>query len=284
MFVIAGVTGHVGSVVAKELLARGKKVKVLVRDPQKGATWSKLGAEVAIASLDDAAALTVAFKGAEAAFVLLPPNFASVDFYADQRATAKSIGEAVKAAGVPHVVMLSSIGADLDAGNGPIKGLFHLEAALRASGTKLTAIRAGSFMENIGNSVGAAKHAGIYPNFMPSADYPMPQIATKDIGTLAAKCLLEPAAKSEIVDLNGPAYSARQMAEKLGAAVGKALAIVDIPEPGWVDAMTTAGLPPHVAEAYAEMYRGFGSGNITPKGDRFVLGTTTLDEVVKALV
>ncbi len=284
MFVIAGVTGHVGSVVAKELLARGKKVKVLVRDPQKGATWSKLGAEVAIASLDDAAALTVAFKGAEAAFVLLPPNFASVDFYADQRATAKSIGEAVKAAGVPHVVMLSSIGADLDAGNGPIKGLFHLEAALRASGTKLTAIRAGSFMENIGNSVGAAKHAGIYPNFMPSADYPMPQIATKDIGTLAAKCLLEPAAKSEIVDLNGPAYSARQMAEKLGGAVGKTLAIVDIPEPGWVDAMTTAGLPPHVAEAYAEMYRGFGSGNITPKGDRFVLGTTTLDEVVKALV
>ena len=41
MFVIAGVTGHVGSVVAEKLLAKGQKVRVLVRDAGKGAAWSK---------------------------------------------------------------------------------------------------------------------------------------------------------------------------------------------------------------------------------------------------
>src|SRR5438309_1258204 len=62
MFVVAGVSGHVGSVVAKELLAAGEKVKVLVRDAGKGASWSKAGAEVAVASLEDPGALTTALK------------------------------------------------------------------------------------------------------------------------------------------------------------------------------------------------------------------------------
>jgi uncharacterized protein YbjT (DUF2867 family) len=284
MFVVAGVTGHVGSVVASELLAKGQKVRVVVRDAKKGEAWAAKGAEVAVAKLDDAASLTAALKGATGAFLLVPPNYEATDFYGLQRATAKAIGEAVKAAGVPHVVLLSSVGADLDAGNGPIKGLFHAEAALRASGTKLTAIRAGYFQENIANNLGAAKGAGIYPNFTPDADYPMPMIATKDIGLLAAKLLLEPSAKGEIVDLHGPAYSTRQMAEKLGAALGKTLQLVDIPEPGWIPAMTQAGLPQAVAEAFAEMYAGFGSGKIAPKGDRMVHGTTTLDETIKTIV
>jgi hypothetical protein len=41
MYVIAGVTEHVGSVAAMELLAKKKPVKVIVRDAKKGETWSK---------------------------------------------------------------------------------------------------------------------------------------------------------------------------------------------------------------------------------------------------
>jgi uncharacterized protein YbjT (DUF2867 family) len=284
MFVIAGVSGHVGGVVAEQLLAKGKKVKVLVRDAAKGAAWSKKGAEVAQGSLDDEAFLTGALKGATSFFVLLPPNMAAPDFYAWQRETAAKVGRAVKANGVGHVVMLSSVGADLPEGTGPIKGLHHLENELRASGTKLTAIRAGFFQENVGQSVAPAKGMGIYPNFTPSADYPMPMIATKDIGALAVESLLSPPAKSEVVDLHGPAYSIRQCAEKLGAALGKTLQIVDIPQAGWVEAMTQGGLPKQFAEAYAEMYAGFATGKIVPKGDRLVQGKTTLDDVIKTLV
>lgn len=283
-YVVAGVTGNVGSVVAAELLAKGQKVKVLVRDVAKGASWSEKGAEVVAASLDDQAALVAALTGAKGFFVLLPPNVAAADFYAYQRTISDVIAAAVKESGVPHVVLLSSIGADLDHGNGPIKGLHYLENTLRATGTTLTAIRAGYFQENVANSLGAARHAGIFPNFTPSADYPTPQIATKDIGTVAAAALLEGATKSEIIDLQGPSYSVRQVAEKLGVALGKELKIVDIPQEAWISTLTQAGLSPQFAEIYAEMYQGFGSGLITPKGDRRIEGKTPIDEVIKTLV
>jgi uncharacterized protein YbjT (DUF2867 family) len=284
MFVVAGVTGHVGSVVAEKILAGGHKVKVIVRDGAKGAAWSKKGAEVAVGGLEDQAFLTGALRGATGFFTLLPPNYQATDFFATQRKTADSIAGAVKASGVPHVVMLSSIGADLAAGNGPIKGLHYLENALRAAGVKLTAIRAGSFQENVANVLEPAKKMGIFPNFAPSADYPMPQIATRDIGALAAESLVSPPAKSEVVDLHGPAYSNRQVAEKLGAALGKKLNVVDIPSAGHVAALLQAGMSQSLAELFAEMYAGFATGQIVPKGDRMAQGKTTLDEVIKALV
>lgn len=284
MYVVAGVTGHVGSVVAKELLAAGKKVRVLVRDAKKGEAWSKAGAELAVGVLDDAGFLTGALKGAAGFFTLLPNDFTASDLFADQARRADAIASAVKESKVPLVVLLSSIGADLEKGNGPIAGLNYLEKKLRETGTRLTAVRAGSFQENIGNSVAAAKAQGIFANFMGSADYPTPMIATKDIGKLAAKALLEPAGKSEVIDLHGPAYSVRDQVNKLGAALGKELKIIDVPPEGHVAALTKAGFPPQIAVKFAEMYAGFASGKVTPKGDRLVQGTTTLDETLKTLV
>ncbi len=284
MYVVAGVTGHVGSVVAKELLAAGKKVRVVVRDAKKGEAWSKAGAELAVGLLEDAAFLAGALKGATAFFTLLPTDFAPPDMYVLQVRKADAIAGAVKQSAVPHVVLLSSVGADLEKGTGPILGLHYLEKKLRETGTRLTAIRAGSFQENIGNSIGAAKAQGIFPNFSGSADYPMPMIATRDIGKLAAQALLEPAANSEVVDLQGPAYSVRDQAKKLGAALGKELKIIDVPAAGHVAAMTQAGMPPHIAVKFAEMYAGFASGQVKPSGARLVQGTTTLDEVLKTLV
>jgi len=284
MYVVAGVSGHVGSVVARQLLDKKQPVKVIVRDAQKGAPWSKLGAEVAVGSLGDQAFLTGALRGAKGFFTLLPPDFAWTDVFASQRKLADTIAGAVKASGVPHVVMLSSVGADLAAGTGPIKGLHHLENALRAAGTNLTAIRAGFFQENVGMVLGAARNAGIYPNFLPSADYPIPMIATRDIGALAAQSLLEGAKKSETIDLHGPAYSIRQVAEKLGAALGKKLNVVDVPPQGQVAAITQAGVPKPFAEEFAEMYAGFAGGKVAPRGDRAVSGKTEIDDVIRALV
>lgn len=284
MFVIAGVTGHVGSVVARELLNKGAKVKVLVRDAAKGAEWSRAGAEVAVGTLDDSASLTAALKGATGFFTLLPPNYQEEKFHAIQRKTGESIAAAVKESKVPHVVLLSSIGADLPDGTGPIKGLHFLEIALRETGTKLTAIRAGYFQENVGNSLAPARTAGIFPNMTPSADYPMPMIATRDIGELAAHELLFASPKSEVVDLAGPAYSIRQAAELLGKALGKTLKIVDVPPAAQVGAFLQAGMKQELAEAFAEMNAGFATGKIQPKGDRLKLGRTGLEATVKSLV
>ncbi|MBK8481228.1 MAG: NmrA family NAD(P)-binding protein [Proteobacteria bacterium] len=284
MFVIAGVTGHVGSVVATELLAKQQKLKVLVRDPKQGVAWSRRGAEVAVGTLDDRAFLAGALRGASGLFTLLPPNFAAADFFAYQRQTSDAIAGAVRDAAVPHVVLLSSVGAELPAGTGPIKGLHYLENELRATGTLLTAIRAGFFQENLGSALTPAKEQGIFLNFTPSADYPMPMIATKDIGVLAARSLLNTPRTSEVIDLHGPAYSQRQLAERLGAALGRQLEVVDIPETAWVSTLTQGGLPRPVAETFAEMYSAFAKGIVRPCGDRSVAGETPIDAVIKSLV
>lgn len=283
MFVIAGVTGHVGSVVASTLLAQGEKVRVIVRDAGKGEAWAAKGAEVALASLDDAAALTQALRGAEGAFVLVPPNFAAPDFVAYAKRVSAALGKAAKDAGVRHVALLSSVGADLDHSNGPIKGLFYAEHALREAGVVLSAIRAGFFQENVGMAIEPAKAMGMYFNFGESHDYPIPMIATQDIGKLAAERLRARPQASEVIDLHGPAYSHGQLAEKLGQALGKTLQVVDIPQPGWVDALMQGGVPKHFAELYAEMYGGFASGAIVPRGDRLVQGTTAIDGLIAAM-
>jgi uncharacterized protein YbjT (DUF2867 family) len=284
MYVVAGVTGHVGSVVASELLAQKKQVKVIVRDPKKGADWSKRGAEVATGSLDDQGFLAGALRGATAFFTLLAhSSLTGDDFYGTQRKMADAIAGAVKAANVPHVVMLSSVGADLPDGTGPIKGLHYLEEALKKAGTKLTAIRAGYFQENIGMWLPAAKQAGIAPYFGP-VDFVFPMIATRDIGQLAAKEMLATPSKSETVDLHGPSYSHRQAAEKVGKALGKTLNVVEVPQEGWVPTMLQLGMSQNTAETFAEMYGGFRSGKIVPKGDRMEHGKTEVDETIKQLV
>lgn len=284
-YVIAGVTGHVGSVVANELLAQGERIKAIVRDGNRGAAWRERGAEIAVGSLDDRAFLTNALAGAAGFFVLLPPNDAETgDYFAAQRRTSDAIAGAVKDSAVPHVVMLSSLGAELAEGTGPIKALHYLENALRATGTKLIAIRASYFQENIASIIPAARQAGIFPNFLPSAEMSIPMVATQDIGRLAATLLKSPHQRSETVDLLGPMYSARQLAEKLGTALGKPLQVVDIPADGQVEAMIQAGLPRPIAEVYAEMYAAIGSGLITTKGDRAVTGTTAIEDVLSVLL
>ncbi len=282
MFVIAGVTGHVGAAAAEALLSQGQKIRVIIRDEAKALQWAKRGAGVVVGNLEDQAFLSLILHGAKGAFFLLPPNFASVDILEDQKKLGATIAAAVKEAQVPHVVMLSSIGADLAEGTGPIKGLHHFENSLRACGAKITAIRAGFFMENIAQGIGAAKAAGIYPNMLPSQDIAMPMIATKDIGQLVAESLMA-GPKNEIVDLTGPSYTVKQLAEKVGRALKKTIQIVDIPQAGWLDALINAGVPKPWAEQYVEMYQGLLSGQVTLKGDRTVVGQTEIDSVIDSL-
>ena len=177
-FVVAGVTGHVGSVVARDLLAAGDSVTVIVREAKKGTEWSARGAKVAVGSLDDAGFVASTVKGADAFFTLIPPHYATGDIYSAQRKSADALAAGIKQGGVPLVVMLSSVGADRADKNGPIKSLHYAENKFRETGTKLVAVRAGSFQENVAGAVAAAKNAGIFPNFLPTADIPAPQVAT----------------------------------------------------------------------------------------------------------
>ena len=140
MFVIAGVTGHVGSVVAEDLLAQGQEGQ---SDRARRRQGERVVGRRAPSSPSVRSTIrrssTGALRGATGFFTLLPPDYTATDIFASQKKLADAIASAVKASGVPHVVMLSSIGADLETGTGPVKGLHYLEEALEATGVRLTA-------------------------------------------------------------------------------------------------------------------------------------------------
>src|SRR5688572_22031226 len=131
MFVIAGVSGHTGSVVANTLLAAGKPVRVIVRDAAKGEPWKAKGADVAVAQLDDRASLAAALKGATGAYLLSPPfGWTETNLPAGRKRFADAIVGAVNDATPGHVVFLSSIGAQHTSGTGPIQYLQPIEQGL----------------------------------------------------------------------------------------------------------------------------------------------------------
>ena len=110
----------------------------------------------------------------------------------------------------------------------------------------------------------------------------MPMIATKDLGQLVAESLIA-GPKTEIIDLTGPSYTVKQLAEKVSKALNKTIPIIDIPQAGWLDALITAGVPKPWAEQYVEMYQGMLSGKVAPRGERIVVGKTQIDGIIDSL-
>ncbi|MFD9946855.1 NAD(P)H-binding protein [Nonomuraea sp. NPDC059023] len=280
MYAITGVTGHVGGAAARELLAGGEAVRAVVRDPAKGRDWP----QAAVADLGDRAALAEALRGCRGVFVMLPTDPAADDPDAYHRGLAASIAGAVADSGVPHVVMLSSVGAELAEGTGPIRWLHHLENLLRETGAVLTAIRSPHFQEKVETVLDAATGAGVYPVFGESADVPTPMVATRDIGKVVARALTEPPAGSEVVDLDAPGYTERQVAEELAAVLGTTLQVITIPRSGWVGTMVEAGLPEPLAQELAGLYEAEQRGVLEPRGDRAIACPTELGETLRHVV
>ena len=120
MFVILGASGHTGKVVAGNLLARGEKVRVVGRSAEHLQPLAQQGAEIAAADVTDARALTNAFKGAQAAYVMIPPNVSTSDVRAFQDRVSDAIASAVRTVGTKYIVALSSIGAEKSSGTTPV--------------------------------------------------------------------------------------------------------------------------------------------------------------------
>ncbi|HVY49109.1 MAG TPA: NmrA family NAD(P)-binding protein [Minicystis sp.] len=286
MFVVAGVTGNTGSVVANVLLSQGEKVRVLVRDAAKGASWKAKGAEIAVADIyeGDEAALTKALTGAKGAYLLLPPAMRE-DVVAVRDAAVPKLARAVKASGVPHVVFLSSIGAQHAAGVGPIGSLHAVEQALRAAGVSATFLRAAYFLDNLASGAQPAANDGVFPAFG-HPGYPYAMVASDDIGRAAAKLLLAPSKGVRVVNLEGPAaYSLDDAAAAFGRALGRPVKAPQVPTERIADTLAGFGMPRANAAEMQEMIEGASKGLLAwEPGVETMKGDVSLDAFVTRLV
>lgn len=278
MYVVTGATGNTGRVVAERLLEQGKEVRVIGRNKDRLQSFAERGAEVFIADLSDQAALTQAFSSADAVYAMVPPNMTSPDFRAEQRRIATAIAAALEGAGVKHVVSLSSIGADKEAGTGPVAGLHAFEAALdRIAGLNAVHLRAGYFMENTLGQAGAIKAMGKTAGPL-RGDLKLPMIATRDIGEFAAGLLLscDFTGKQTRELLGQRDLDMNEATRAIGQAIEKPdLEYVQLPDAAMKPVLVQMGLSPNVAGLILEMAAALNSGHMRALEPRSARNSTS---------
>ena len=273
MYVILGASGNTGSIIADSLLLRREKVRVVGRDEGRLQRFVRKGAEAFTGDVSDAAALTKAFGGARAAYLMSPPAKSREDQERDSDAIAKAVEES----GLRYAVHLSGYGAHVPEGTGPIVGLHSTEQKLNAiSGLNVLHLRAAYFMENNLAAIGMIHGMGVFGNAL-LPDLKLPMIATRDVGDYAAQRLL---------DLD---FSGKQTRELLGerdlsmmeatAVIARGIAKPDLryeqfPYDQVQQALTQIGVPPKGAALYIEMYKAINAGVLIPQEPRSSENTT----------
>lgn len=281
MITILGATGNIGSKVTDMLLRKGEKVRVVARSADRLKPFVSRGAQAYAGDAGNGEFLKQALKGSDGVFTLIPPNYGAKDFLAYQDGLGASIVKAVKAAGVKYVVNLSSVGADLSGGAGPITGLHRQEERLNGvPGLNVLHIRAAFFMENLLMNIPLIRGKGVMGSAI-RGDLKMSMIATKDIAAVVAHLLRELDFKgSSVRYLLGPRdISLSEAAGIIGAAIGiPDLKYVPFPYDEAEKGLVAAGLSPDVARLFIEMHRAFNEDRVIVSRTPGSGTPTTLEE------
>ena len=281
MFTITGITGQVGGVVARTLLAAGKNIRAVVRDTAKAETWTRQGCEVALAPMDDPEALRTAFAGAEGVFVLLPPNFDPSPGFPESQSIIAALRKALESAQPQSVVVLSTVGAQATSEN-LLSQLSLMEQALRTLPLPVTFLRPAWFMENAAWDLPPARDTGVIPSFLQPLDRKIPMVGAADVGRVAAELLQESPKGNRVVELEGPRrISPNDIAASYAYLLGRAVSPRAVPRDTWEALFRSQGM--HNPTPRMRMLDGFNEGWITFEHDT-LKGRVELQTVLRGIV
>lgn len=264
-YVITGSLGHISRPTVKALINAGHDVTVISSSNDRVKEIESLGAKAAIGLVEDAGFLEKAFAGADAVYTMVPPKWDAADWITHIEAVGKKYAAAIKKNNVKYVVNLSSVGAHLPAGCGPVTGLHKVEEALNTlTDVNILHLRPSYFYENLLSNVGLIKSAGIMGGNFNIPENKFPIVEPADIAEVAIEALL---------NLNFTGHSVRYIVSdiigtsSIASVIGKAIGKADLP---WVpftndqayEGMVGAGLSPEVARNYVEMGDAMNSGKM----------------------
>ena len=262
-YAITGSLGHISKPLAQKLIAAGHEVTIISSKEANRDTIEKFGAKAAIGSVEDVSFLTKAFAGADAVYTMVPPYFGATNWKEWIGQIGKNYAQAIKTNQVKYIVNLSSFGADLPDGCGPVSGLYKAEQALnKLTEVNIKHLRPSYFFDNLLANIELVKNMQIMGSNFGGADYELVLTDTNDIAD---------AAFEELSNLKFKGHSVRyiasderqtdEIAKVIGSAIGK-------PSLPWVvftneqakEGMLHAGLPEEVAKNYTEMGAALQSG------------------------
>lgn len=264
-YVITGGAGHISKPLVLELLKNGHQVTVLGRSAANLQVLVNAGAKAAVGSVEDRSFLAREFAGADAVYLMIPPIKQPEDWKAEIGKIGENYAWALQETGVKNAVLLSSVGAHMPDGCGPVSGLFLAEKALeKVPGLNLLKLRPGYFYINFLGNIQLIKTAHIIGSNFGGTDDNIILSSTDDIAAAAAEALKQ---------LNFKGSSVQYLASdelstaSIAAAIGKAIGQPDLPWVAFTDeqmeqGLLAAGLAPQVAKNYTEMGTAIRSGQM----------------------
>lgn len=243
MILVTGATGNVGRELVSELDAKGAKFRVLVRDPARAAALPERAQRV-IGELCEPATLTPAFDGADRLFLVTP------DIGTDHTAYAVA---AAQAAGVRHIVHLSSIRVLSDPL--PAMGRWHhqREEIIRASGIPATFLRPDGFMTLAYSWMPTIREGGYVIDPVGPGRYA--PIDPADIAAVAALALTEDGHQGKNYVLTGDeALTIAEQVRILAEAAGIDIEVKPATPAEAVQSQFPHGAPQALADAIIELY------------------------------
>ena len=260
-YVITGSLGNISKPVTEALIKAGNDVTVITSKQENVSAIEALGAKAAIGSVEDVEFLIKTFTGADAVYTMVPPTYTATDWKAHIGKIGENYAAAIKTTGIKYVVNLSSVGAHMKEGAGPVSGLYRAENALNIlADVNIKHLRPSYFYANLLANIGMIKHMGIVgANF---GEKPFALVHTNDIAAVAIE---------ELLNLNFTGHTVRYIAgdEKTGFEIAKALGTaIGQPDIPWIvftdeqslQGMLQAGLPEEIAKNYTEMGAAISSG------------------------
>ena len=238
MIAIVGATGNTGRATVKELRALGEIPLCIVRNADKAKEVLGEDARVAVANVDDRAALEVALKGVKRVFIVTGHNPQSGE-------QQLNIVEAAKAAGAEFIVKVSG-GASMATADSetPVgRGHHMVEQAIRDSGLGWTILRPGLFMQNVLAQAALIKNdSKIALPFAP--DLPLSFVDTRDVGAVGAHVVRD--AKQyvgKVIEYSGPASTYAAFAKDFSAVLGRTINYIGVTFEQAEAALKARGLP-----------------------------------------
>jgi uncharacterized protein YbjT (DUF2867 family) len=263
MFVITGASGNIGNQAAEILLSRGEKVRVVGRDAAHLRKLVDNGAEAAIGDMSSPPFLIESFTGADALFTMIPPHYSADNFRAYQNDIGTNITNAIRKSGVRFVVNLSSQGAELQGGTGPILGLRDQEQRLNGlADVHVLHLRPTYFMENLLMNIPLINQRGVAGSAV-RGDQKFAMIATKDIAAKVAERLVRRDFTGKSVqDLLGQRdLTLNEAIGIIGSKIGwPELKYVQFPYEDAEKGMVAMGLSPDVSRLFVEMSAALNEG------------------------
>ena len=286
MYVVGGVTGHTGSLVAQTLLERGERVRAIVRNREQIYQWKDRGAEVVVADFSDTQALSFVLEGVKGAYLLTPQSVYDSNPLEKWALQNQSIVSAIENVRLKNTVFLSSMGAHLDKHTGLVQALCDAEQKFKKARIPVTMLRAAYFYENWTPTLDAINEKSALPTFLkPKRSIPM--VSVKDVADTAVDLLLNPVESQRVVELAGPKdYSAQDIIDILEQILGKQMDILPFSEGGWEEVWGEVDLPDEMNDLLNETYDCLNNKKITFSGKNVESrqGKVTLEEVLEKWV